>query len=46
MVFNWVNDNGTSFDNITFYPEQLFLLGINLQLWEDQATQVRGKLKQ
>ena len=23
MIFSWVNDNGTSFDNITVYPEQL-----------------------
>ena len=25
MIFNWVNDNGTSYDNISFYPEQAFV---------------------
>ena len=47
MVFNWVNDNGTSFDNITFYPEQLLFssgkftaLGRSSYTGENQAKAV------
>ena len=38
MVFNWVNDNGTSFDNITL-PRTTFFSSENSLRWEDLATQ-------
>ena len=47
MVFNWVNDNGTSFDNISFYPEKLLFssgkftaLGRSSYTGENQAKAV------